>query len=87
MSSALTMMPDLAGFELSGTHWASFPVHDKVNSGASTSTGTSSKSSQRVWQVPAFTGSPVIAPDGAPPRDEYFEHFSDFGFNDFAFGF
>lgn len=73
VSSALTMLPELSEFELSGTHWASLPVHEK---GAHKGPG-------RMWQRPSFSPAlPLVA-----PRDEYFEHFSDFGFNDFAFGF
>lgn len=70
------MMPYLTAFELSGAQWASFSVHEKGN--------TLGSKPGRVWQAPSFSpGLPVVA----PPRDEYFEHFSDFGFNDFAFGF
>lgn len=73
VSSALTMLPELSEFELSGTHWASLPVHEKG----------SQKGPGRMWQRPSFSPAlPLVA-----PRDEYFEHFSDFGFNDFAFGF
>lgn len=81
VSSALTMLPELSEFELSGTHWASLPVPVPVHEKGTTT--THSKGPGRMWQRPSFSPAmPLVA-----PRDEYFEHFSDFGFNDFAFGF